>query len=61
MAAFVYAVQGVLETLGGTRPLAASWSRRWVVHVAWGLWWALLLLLAIAFGGRGTKFVYVDF
>jgi hypothetical protein len=30
-------------------------------RVLLGLWWALLLLVALAFGGHLSKFVYVDF
>jgi len=49
---------GWLETLGGARPLRPRSARGWLIL---GLWWALLLLIAYATIGRGTKFIYVDF
>jgi hypothetical protein len=47
-----------LEQLGGARPAPTGSPAR---AVALGLWWLLLLLLTLAFAGRFTKFVYVDF
>jgi hypothetical protein len=47
-----------LEQLGGARPAPVNSRGR---AVALGLWWLLLLLLTLAFAGRFTKFVYVDF
>ena len=48
----------LLEALGGARPLAIRTPAR---SVALGLWWVVLLLATLAFAGRFTKFVYVDF
>jgi hypothetical protein len=49
---------GFLEQLGGARPLElAPWWRA----LGLGGWWLALLLIAVAFAGRYTKFVYVDF
>ena len=50
-----------LEVLGGARALPERWVGRGDVAVARGVWWLLLLVLAWAFAGRATKFVYVDF
>lgn len=27
----------------------------------WGIWWAVLLLLIVAFSGQSSKFIYIDF
>jgi len=27
----------------------------------WGLWWAALIVSAIAFSGQASKFIYIDF
>lgn len=49
---------GLLEKIGGARPLRLRSPRAWV---ALGLWWVVLFALAYATIGRGTKFIYVDF
>jgi hypothetical protein len=54
-------IVAILETLGGARPLPASLERHRPVSVALGFYWVGLLWLVIAFSGRGTKFVYIDF
>jgi hypothetical protein len=48
----------LLERLGGAKPLEHRTPLR---SVGLGLWWLALLLLTLAFAGRFTKFVYVDF
>jgi hypothetical protein len=50
-----------LEVLGGARAVPEAIARRAYFPIARGLWWGLLMLLAWAFAGRATKFVYVDF
>jgi hypothetical protein len=50
-----------LEILGGARPLPSALEGRPAVAILRGAWWLLLLVLAWAFAGRATKFVYVDF
>jgi hypothetical protein len=58
MTSFLQMVMAALETIGGARPIdrtGVGWA------VALGLWWAALLLLILAFAGRATKFIYVDF
>jgi hypothetical protein len=50
-----------LEVLGGSRRLPLRLESRTGVGLARGCWWLALLLLAWAFAGRATKFVYVDF
>jgi hypothetical protein len=49
-----------LEVLGGSRPTPNSWNRRGAA-VARASWWILLIVVAWAFAGRDTKFVYIDF
>jgi hypothetical protein len=55
------AIRATLETLGGVRTAPEAWQRRAAFHVLWGLWWFVLFLAVVAFSGRGTKFVYIDF
>jgi hypothetical protein len=50
-----------LEILGASRPLPRQLEERIGIGLARGAWWLLLFLLAWAFAGRTTKFVYVDF
>ena len=47
-----------LEVLGGSRPAR---FRTPVHSIALGVWWLALFLLTLAFAGRFTKFIYVDF
>ncbi|MFO0953283.1 MAG: hypothetical protein U0835_19425 [Isosphaeraceae bacterium] len=50
-----------LEVLGGAKAPPESLRRRAWFHVAWGVWWAALFFAVLAFSGRSTKFVYIDF
>jgi hypothetical protein len=50
-----------LEIAGGSRALPESWKSRKDVAVLRAALWVLLLLMALAFAGRNTKFIYVDF
>lgn len=47
------------EVLGGLRPIPDG-APRWV-NVVLPLWWCALILGALAFGGAGVKFAYIDF
>jgi hypothetical protein len=49
----------VYEVLSGLRPVPDG-APRWV-HVALPVWWCALVLAALAFGGAGVKFAYIDF
>ena len=50
-----------LEVLSGARrPPPPVVRRRWF-PLALAAWWVVLLLLSVAFVGRSTKFIYVDF
>jgi hypothetical protein len=50
-----------LEIAGGARPLPEAWRGTTLPAVVRAGWWLLLFVLAVAFAGRNTKFVYVDF
>jgi hypothetical protein len=50
-----------LEVLGGARPVPPAFARLRLYPLVLALWWVLLLVLSIAFVGRSTKFIYVDF
>ena len=48
-----------MEHLGGMedRPTPA-----WMNHALfWGIWWAALILIVLAFSGQTSKFIYIDF
>ena len=52
-----------MEAIGGSRPMPMPRSAilRFLANVAWGVWWATMLVLGILFGGGNAKFVYIDF
>jgi hypothetical protein len=50
-----------LEVLGGVRPFPPAFGRSSLYPLVLALWWVLLLVLSMAFVGRSTKFIYVDF
>ena len=50
-----------LEILGGSRPLPEAWRGRTDVALVRAGAWIVFFLIALAFAGRNTKFVYVDF
>ena len=59
---FLPRVRRALEVLGGSRPAGAEGGRPGVAQdLLFALWWLILLLAALAFAGRGTKFIYIDF
>lgn len=41
----------------GERVLASPVLR----YVFWGVWWGVLGILALIFGGQSSKFIYIDF
>jgi hypothetical protein len=49
----------VYEVLGGFRPLPEA-APLWV-ELLLPLWWCALIAAALAFGGVGVKFAYIDF
>lgn len=55
-------IKAAVEYLGGvTEQLSVprfAWMRG---PLWWGIWWALLVLLTLAFSGQTSKFIYIDF
>ncbi len=49
-----------LEYLGGAKNLPPEPAKQLPAWF-WGIWWALLLVMAIAFSGQASKFIYIDF
>jgi hypothetical protein len=49
-----------LEQLGGSRDVTpGDWS---ALRLAlWGLWWGVLIVMIMVFGGQTSKFIYIDF
>ena len=51
-----------LEYLGGVREEAPPNLPAWMQGpLWWGIWWAVLILLVLAFSGQTSKFIYIDF
>ena len=50
-----------LELIGGSRPAPEPKRFYSLYHIAWGLWWTVLMLVVIVFSGSNSKFVYIDF
>ncbi len=48
------------RVLSGLQSLPEN-SPAWMAYVGLPLWWTFLVLIAIAFAGSSTKFVYLDF
>jgi hypothetical protein len=56
LALFLERCRETLDALGGVTPILRPRS-----PLLLGLVWVFLMALAYAFGGHGTKFIYVDF
>jgi len=59
VALWLQKIRSVLEHMGGMddRPIP-----RWMNHALfWGVWWAALILVILAFSGQTSKFIYIDF
>lgn len=55
-------VKATLEYLGGVDEQPAIRLPGWMRGpVWWGIWWAVLILLLLAFSGQTSKFIYIDF
>jgi hypothetical protein len=62
MLEFLGKMKLVLEYLGGASEELPMDSFRWMSGpLWWGLWWAVLILLIVAFSGQSSKFIYIDF
>jgi hypothetical protein len=51
----------ICEMAGGAQPWPARLGGRWSSALVQGLWWVTLFLMALAFAGRNSKFIYIDF
>jgi len=55
-------IKAALEYMGGVTEESPWPSLRWFQGpVWWGIWWAVLVLLTLAFSGQTSKFIYIDF
>ncbi len=62
MLPFLEKIKSVLEYVGGVSDELPFESLAWMRGpLWWGAWWAVLLLLIVAFSGQSSKFIYIDF
>jgi len=62
MIKFLNDVKATLEYLGGVTEQLPVERLGWMQSpIWWGVWWAVLILLTIAFSGQTSKFIYIDF
>ncbi|WNG33822.1 hypothetical protein F0U60_09395 [Archangium minus] len=54
-------VRNFLEVLGGARPPPERLASQPLFHLFLGVLWFAMFLTTLAFIGRATKFIYVDF
>jgi hypothetical protein len=55
-------VKAAFEYMGGVSEDLALPSLSWMKSpLWWGAWWAVLVLLIVAFSGQSSKFIYIDF
>jgi|HubBroStandDraft_1064217.scaffolds.fasta_scaffold766044_2 hypothetical protein len=55
-------IKAVLDFIGGVSEEPPLPSLAWMKGpLWWGLWWAVLILLIVAFSGQSSKFIYIDF
>jgi hypothetical protein len=55
-------IKATLEYLGGVTETPAVQSFGWLQGpIWWGVWWAALVLLILAFSGQASRFIYIDF
>ena len=50
-----------LEYMGGASDVCPPGAPSLSNYVAWGLWWAVLFGIILAFSGQSSKFIYIDF
>jgi hypothetical protein len=52
----------ILEYAGGVTDDMPPEAPRWMASpIWWGIWWAFLALVILAFCGQTSKFIYIDF
>jgi hypothetical protein len=50
-----------LERIGGSRDLEQVLLQNCWFQLLLGLWWGLLLVIILIFGGQTSEFIYIDF
>jgi hypothetical protein len=59
---FLREIKSVLEYISGVSEDLPLEAFRWMRGpLWWGAWWAVLILLIVAFSGQSSKFIYIDF
>jgi hypothetical protein len=54
--------KAILEYAGGVVDQPPFPPFSWITSgLLWGIWWAVLILLIVAFSGQSSKFIYIDF
>jgi hypothetical protein len=62
MIRFLNVMKATLEYLGGvTEEPPFAWLEWTESPIWWGIWWAVLVLIALSFSGQTSKFIYIDF
>jgi hypothetical protein len=55
-------IKAIVDYLGGAADEPQDESLRWPKSpIFQGLWWAILMLLILAFCGQTSRFIYIDF
>ena len=55
-------VRALLDFVGGVQSKLPSRVSSWLDSpIWWGVWWAVLALLVLAFSGQSSRFIYIDF
>jgi hypothetical protein len=55
------ALQDVFAYLGGRTDAPPRLFQASLSSPFWGLWWGILLVIALIFCGQSSKFIYIDF
>ena len=54
--------RALLDFVGGVRSELPTRAFSWLNSpIVWGIWWAILALLILAFSGQSSRFIYIDF
>ena len=56
------AIRACLDFMGGVHTAPPPRMARWISNpIVWGIWWAFLMLVVLAFSGQASRFIYIDF
>ena len=54
--------RALFDFIGGVRADPPSRAVGWLSSpLVWGVWWAFLVLVVLAFSGQASRFIYIDF